>query len=61
RTALERRYIHGHRWCDAADIRELVARGEMVYPVQLGDRLSEANALVSAARPARGGELQSIR
>jgi 8-oxo-dGTP pyrophosphatase MutT (NUDIX family) len=61
RTALERRYIHGHRWCDDANIRELVAGGELVYPVQLGDRLSEANALVNAARPARGGELQSIR
>jgi 8-oxo-dGTP pyrophosphatase MutT (NUDIX family) len=61
RTLLERRYIHGHRWCDAADILELVAGGEAVYPVQLGERLSEANALAGAARPPTGGELQSIR
>ena len=61
RTLLERRYIHGHRWCDETDIRELVAGGEAVYPVQLADRLSEANALAGAARPARGVELQSIR
>ncbi len=25
-TALERRYIHGHRWCDAPVIRELDGR-----------------------------------
>jgi 8-oxo-dGTP pyrophosphatase MutT (NUDIX family) len=61
RTALERRYIHGHRWCDEVAIRELVAGGEAVYPVQLGDRLSEANALAGAAQPSHGGELQSIR
>jgi 8-oxo-dGTP pyrophosphatase MutT (NUDIX family) len=61
RTALERRYIHGHRWCDEAAIRELVAGGEAVYPVQLGDRLSEANALAGAAQPRPGSELQSIR
>jgi 8-oxo-dGTP pyrophosphatase MutT (NUDIX family) len=61
RTPLEHRYIHGHRWCDEADIRELVAGGERVYPVQLGERLSEANALAGAAQPTLGGELQSIR
>lgn len=49
RTALERRYIHGFRWCDAADITALVASGETVYPLQLGELLAEANALVRAA------------
>ena len=45
RTALERSYIHGHRWCDAAMIDELVASGETVYPLQLGELLAEANSL----------------
>ena len=45
RTALERRYIHGHRWCDAAAIAELVALGQQVYPLQLAERLDEANRL----------------
>lgn len=44
RTALERRYIHGHRWCDAAAIAELVAAGEPVYPLELPALLAEANA-----------------
>lgn len=44
-TALEQRYIHGHRWCDATMIRELVAGGEAVYPRQLGELLAQANAL----------------
>ena len=48
RTALERRYIHGHRWCDETMIGELVAKGETVYPLQLGELLSEANALADA-------------
>ena len=48
RTALERSYIHGHRWCDATMIGELVAKGETVYPLQLGELLSEANALADA-------------
>jgi len=48
-TALERRYIHGHRWCDADDIACLVAAGEAVYPRQLGELLAEANALADAA------------
>lgn len=66
RTALERRYIHGHRWCDATMIAELVASGEAVYPVQLGDRLAEANDAVSGdARvpvlEASPGELPAIR
>ena len=61
RTALERRYIHGHRWCDETMISELVDMGETVYPLQLGELLTEANALADV----RGGDvrrqLQSIR
>jgi 8-oxo-dGTP pyrophosphatase MutT (NUDIX family) len=49
RTALERRYIHGHRWCDADAIAELVGRGQQVYPLQIGELLAEANA--AADRP----------
>lgn len=49
RTALERRYIHGHRWCDAAAIDELVAAGQQVYPLQLGELLAEANQLADGA------------
>ncbi|AKS34645.1 NUDIX hydrolase [Mycolicibacterium goodii] len=62
RTALERRYIHGHRWCDATMIAELVAGGEAVYPVQLGDRLAQANELVSggARVPGREGPLGEL-
>jgi 8-oxo-dGTP pyrophosphatase MutT (NUDIX family) len=41
-SALERHYIHGHRWCDATMIAELVARGEAVYPEQLGELLARA-------------------
>jgi 8-oxo-dGTP pyrophosphatase MutT (NUDIX family) len=47
RTELERRYIHGARWCDANDIAELVAAGEQVYPVQLGELLPAANRLAA--------------
>ena len=61
-TALERRYIHGHRWCDGDDIAALVAAGEAVYPVQLGELLAEANALADGRSASRsGGEPQSIR
>ena len=49
RTELERRYIHGARWCDADDIAELVAAGEQVYPLQLGELLPAANRLADAA------------
>ena len=49
RTELERRYIHGTRWCDATDIAELVAVGEQVYPLQLGELLPAANRLADAA------------
>lgn len=47
RTALERRYIHGHRWCDAAAIGELVASGQQVYPLQLAELLGEADAVAT--------------
>ncbi|BBZ38954.1 NUDIX hydrolase [Mycobacterium conspicuum] len=61
RTELERRYIHGHRWCTAADIVQLEAGGETVYPRQLSELLTEATAL--ADNPSRGRQfaLQSIR
>ena len=59
RTELENRYIHGHRWCDPADIAELAASGETVYPLQLCELLTEAAALASA--PGRPRQLQSIR
>ncbi len=61
RTALERRYIHGHRWCDETMIGELVAKGETVYPLQLGELLSEANALADAQGSGALRQLQSIR
>lgn len=59
RTGLERRYIHGHRWCDAKTIEQLVAGGETVYPLQLGELLGEASAVADAQAQAR--DLQSIR
>lgn len=58
RTELERSYIHGHRWCDAADIAALVAAGETVYPKQLSGLLTDAAALASGRAP---GPLLSIR
>jgi 8-oxo-dGTP pyrophosphatase MutT (NUDIX family) len=61
RTGLERAYIHGHRWCDATMIGELVAKGETVYPLQLGELLTEANALADAVGVEPQRELQSIR
>jgi 8-oxo-dGTP pyrophosphatase MutT (NUDIX family) len=48
RTELERRYIHGARWCDANDIAELVAAGEQVYPLQLGELLPALNRVADA-------------
>jgi 8-oxo-dGTP pyrophosphatase MutT (NUDIX family) len=60
-TALERRYIHGHRWCDADDIVALVGSGEAVYPVQLGELLPEANALADARLAPERREPQPIR
>jgi 8-oxo-dGTP pyrophosphatase MutT (NUDIX family) len=59
RTELENRYIHYHRWCDAADIAELAAAGETVYPLQLSELLAEAVALDGASNGPR--QLQSIR
>jgi len=61
RTGLERAYIHGHRWCDATMINELVAKGETVYPLQLGELLDEANVLADARGGAPERQLQSIR
>ncbi|WP_406816114.1 NUDIX domain-containing protein [Mycobacterium sp. M23085] len=58
RTELERSYIHGHRWCDAADIAALVAAGETVYPMQLSGLLTDAAALAGGRTP---GPLLSIR
>jgi len=58
RTELERRYIHGHRWCDADDIAGLTAAGETVYPLQLAELLADAAALAGA--PGRVRRLQSI-
>jgi 8-oxo-dGTP pyrophosphatase MutT (NUDIX family) len=60
-SALERRYIHGHRWCDAGDITALVASGEAVYPIQLAELLPEANMLADACAPAEYREPQPIR
>jgi len=51
RTELERRYIHGHRWCDADVIYELTAAGQIVYPLQLGELLASANAVADQYRP----------
>jgi 8-oxo-dGTP pyrophosphatase MutT (NUDIX family) len=60
RTELERRYIHCFRWCHAPDVTELAAGGETVYPVQLAELLTEANALADRAS-SRPPALQSIR
>jgi 8-oxo-dGTP pyrophosphatase MutT (NUDIX family) len=60
-TPLERRTIHGHRWCDEAAIGELVDRGETVYPLQLGELLVEAAALGASGSRGPSRELQSIR
>lgn len=59
RTELELRYIHGHRWCDAATIDELAAGGQTVYPLQLGELLAEAGAVADGG--ARRAELHPIR
>ncbi|WP_454789830.1 NUDIX hydrolase [Mycolicibacterium lutetiense] len=68
RTTLERHYIHGHRWCDATMIAELVAGGEAVYPLQLGELLAQANELaeqptarLANTRGTADRELQAIR
>ncbi len=61
RTGLERAYIHDHRWCDATMIDELVADGETVYPLQLGELLDEASALADAPDAVLQRALESIR
>jgi 8-oxo-dGTP pyrophosphatase MutT (NUDIX family) len=61
RTELERRYIHCARWCSAADIAELAAAGETVYPLQLSELLADANALADRRAPQARPQLQSIR
>jgi len=65
RTELERRYIHEARWCDATDIAELVAAGERVYPLQLGELLPSlnqgANRLADASSNSEAGVPLSIR
>jgi hypothetical protein len=42
-------------------IGELVANGETVYPLQLGELLQEANALADARGAVARRQLQSIR
>ena len=61
RTELERRYIHCFRWCHAADIAELAAGGETVYPLQLSELLTEAHALADHRASSRPPALQNIR
>ena len=58
---LERRTIHGHRWCDETMIAELVAMGETVYPLQLGELLGEATRLADHPVEMARRQLQSIR
>jgi len=60
-TALERRYIHGHRWCDEVAIRALADGGEAVYPVQLGELLVDAVAMADQRSGQQPRQLQSIR
>ncbi|MGJ6124834.1 NUDIX domain-containing protein [Mycolicibacterium sp. Y3] len=61
RTPLERRYIHGHSWCDETMIAELVAEGESVYPLQLGELLAQAGELVDVRGAGPGTQPQQIR
>ena len=61
RTALELRYIHGHRWCDSAAIEKLAAGGETVYPLQLSELLAEANVMADDRGGGPPAELQPIR
>lgn len=60
-TDLERRTIHGYRWCDARMIDELVDKGETVYPLQLGELLQEANALADERDSALRRQVHLIR
>ena len=56
RTELENRYIHGHRWCDATDIAALVAAGQTVYPLQLGELLTTADDVASRQAAGPGAD-----
>ncbi|WP_199900928.1 NUDIX hydrolase [Mycolicibacterium neoaurum] len=58
---LERRYIQGHRWCDATMIAELDANGEPVYPRQLGALLARAGELADVRGAGPGTQPQIIR
>ncbi len=58
---MEKRTIHGHRWCDEAAIAQLVEGGETVYPLQLAELLAEANALAAPGSTGPARQLQSIR
>ena len=58
---LERRYIQGHRWCDATMIAELDANGESVYPRQLGALLARAGELADVRGAGPGTQPQIIR
>lgn len=60
-TALERRYIHGHLWCDETMIRELADKGETVYPRQLGELLAQAGELADVRGAGPGTQPQLIR
>lgn len=60
-TELEQRTIHGYRWCDETMIGELIARGETVYPLQLGELLGQANALADARGGTPERQVQFIR
>jgi 8-oxo-dGTP pyrophosphatase MutT (NUDIX family) len=60
-TALERSYIHGHCWCDETMIDELVAKGQSVYPLQLGELLARAGELADVRGAGPGTQPQLIR
>jgi 8-oxo-dGTP pyrophosphatase MutT (NUDIX family) len=53
-NTLERDTVHDHRWWGAA---ELAGSDERIYPVELGDRLSEAIGLLSTPRRVEPAEI----
>ena len=57
-TDLERVAITGFRWCTEADVAELDASGETVYPADLADLLGDARAAVQGEIEA---QVRSIR
>jgi 8-oxo-dGTP pyrophosphatase MutT (NUDIX family) len=61
RTALERSYIHCHRWCGTDEIADLEAAGQTVYPRQLSELLADAITLADNRFHGRLPQLQSIR